>query len=163
MGTNVASAGNVTIIGSSGSDVLYGSASSSDVISGKDGNDRLNVLGADTGAGAANQADTCKGGSGHDIFAFQASTLVNICATSAGTTAVTWITDFNMATDKISLVKDAAAFTGITLQTPQTVGTAATLTASSTGRVLCRINPLSATKPTDSVSDRCAELRIRFR
>ncbi|MCP4247967.1 MAG: DUF4214 domain-containing protein, partial [bacterium] len=44
-------------------------------------------------------------------------------------TSVTRITDFDVATDKISLVNDAAAFTSITLQTPQTVGIAANLTA----------------------------------
>ncbi|MCP4248683.1 MAG: META domain-containing protein [bacterium] len=129
MGTNVASAGNVTIIGGAGSDVLYGSPSTGDSITGNDGNDRINVLGAGTGTGAANQADAVSGGSGNDIFAFQASTLVNLCATSAGTTSITRITDFNVATDKISLVNDAAAHTSITLQTPQTIGTAANLTA----------------------------------
>lgn len=96
-----------------------------DVIKGGTANDTIQGATTDT----ANQADVLTGGAGADTFKFNGSTFANLLASSAGTTAVTKITDFVAGTDKIHLTNGAGAQSGITLANAQTITTAADLTA----------------------------------
>jgi len=107
--------GKLSVIGSAKNDIIKGGT------------------GADTIQGAttntANQADTLTGGAGADTFVFNGSSLANLMASSAGTTAITKITDFVAGTDKIKLVDGVGPFTSITLASAQTIASAADLTA----------------------------------
>jgi len=140
MGTNVVAAGstNVVVTGGSGNDTLYGGPGVGDMISGGAGNDNIIILGAGTDTGAANQGDVLSGGSGSNIFKFQASTLANLCATSAGTTRTVRIIDFDASMDKIALVNDAAYQTSLTLATGQSIA------ASSLTDVFANMTAISA-------------------
>ena len=109
------------ITGGSGADFLW-SSTANDIISGGDGDDTFFVDSAD-------DADILTGGGSADIFKFSASTFAAMLGTSSSTTAVTKITDFVSGTDKIALVDTGGNNTSITLQTAQTVSTAASLTA----------------------------------
>lgn len=107
--------GKLTVLGSVKNDVLVG-GSAADTIQGAT---------TDT----ASQADTLTGNSGADTFKFVGSSFANLMASSAGTTAVTRITDFVAGSDKILLDDTGAVSTSITLATAQTISSAADLSA----------------------------------
>lgn len=108
-----------------------------DVIKGGAGIDRILGAVANTDAlGTSNRSDTLTGGAGVDTFVFSATSVtdaatakINLYAESAGTTAITKITDFVAGTDKIALVAGTTPFTSATVSTAQTITTAADLTA----------------------------------
>jgi len=148
-GANTTTTADVTITGGAGDDVLTGSASK-DTIAGGDGGDTLSGLaGIDIlsgGAGddtltvaGASQSDTLTGGDGVDGFSFADSTGTSVAVDfaamlkiSAGTTAVTSITDFVAGTDKIDLNLTNGGWvsgTSMTVATAQTVAYADTLAA----------------------------------
>lgn len=133
-GTSVGSAvdastftGKLTVTGSTKADVIKGGT----------GNDTIQGAPAST----VGQADVLTGGAGIDTFKFVATDtgtlatdFATLLTTSAGTTAVTKITDFVAGTDKIHLEIDNSvgtpvAGTSIALANPQTISTAADLTA----------------------------------
>jgi hypothetical protein len=98
---------NDVIIGGSGADTLQGAAN-----------------------GTANQADVLTGGAGADKFVFKvaAATGATFFATSAGTSAITKITDFVAGTDKFDFIT-TTPLASATVANPQTIATAADLTA----------------------------------
>ncbi|MBI2769660.1 MAG: hypothetical protein HYX47_08560 [Burkholderiales bacterium] len=120
--TGTIAATGIVITGSGAADTLYGGAAG-DIIDGGAGNDRIQG-GA---ANAASQADLLTGGTGADTFYFVGTNNANLSKFSAGTTAVTKITDFVAGTDKIGLLDGSA--TAITFSATQTIASAADLNA----------------------------------
>jgi hypothetical protein len=107
--------GKFSVVGSTKNDVILG-GSAADTLQGAVKN-------------TANQADTLTGGAGADKFVFLADTAqANLFASSAGTTAITKITDFVAGTDKIVLSYTTSALTSATVATAQTIATATDLT-----------------------------------
>lgn len=137
-GTPVTTAG-VQLTAGAGNDTLWGS-NGADVIDAGAGNDMVMVRDRTSSAAAgANQGDILTGGAGADQFRFVAATLVDMLQQSAGTAQVVKITDFVAGTDKIGLVNTGGAFTGLGLSAPQTVASASTLAA-----IYAGITPISA-------------------
>jgi hypothetical protein len=122
--------GKLVVIGSDKADVIIGGT----------GADTLAGAAADKGTGIA---DKLTGGAGADTFVFTGSTYIKLAKESAGTTAITHITDFVAGTDKIKLVDAVSGTAAITLATAQTIATAADLTA-----VYAGITAISASSAT---------------
>jgi hypothetical protein len=110
-----AATGKLSVIGSTKNDTLIG-GSAADTLQG-------------AVAGTANQADTLTGGAGADKFVFTSVTGATFFALSAGTSAVTKITDFVAGLDKFDFITTGTAFSSATVANAQTIATAADLTA----------------------------------